>query len=109
MLYRKIRRSKAITPADIPPVTGTVTTHATIILRNSDQSTFCFERKRPIATTLPTLQWVVLIGIDKFDAKSTVNAVDISITKPLKTKVFFNDNTMKTTSGDLLPWRCNFS
>lgn len=56
MLYRKIRRSKAITPADIPPVTGTVTTHATIILRNSDQSTFCFERKRPIATTLPTLQ-----------------------------------------------------
>ena len=75
-----------MTPAAIPPVTGTVTTHATIIFRNNDQSTLCFERKRPIATTLPTLQWVVLIGIDKFDAKRTVNAVEISITKPLKRK-----------------------
>lgn len=78
----KIRRS-AITPADIPPVTGTVTIQATIIFRNSDQSTLCFERTRPIATTLPTLQCVVLIGIDRFDATSTVKAVQISIIKPL--------------------------
>jgi hypothetical protein len=85
MFYIKKRRRSAITPADIPPVTGTVTIHATIIFRNKDQSTLCFERKRPIATTLPTLQWVVLIGIDKFDATRTVNAVDTSITKPLKT------------------------
>ena len=51
-----MRRSKAMTPAAIPPVTGTVTTQATMIFRNNDQSTLCFERKRPIATTLPTLQ-----------------------------------------------------
>jgi len=56
MFYKKISRRRAITPAEIPPVTGTVTTHATIIFRNNDQSTLCFERKRPIATTLPTLQ-----------------------------------------------------
>jgi hypothetical protein len=37
-----------------------------------------------MATTLPTLQCVVLIGIDKFDATRTVNAVEISMTKPLK-------------------------
>jgi hypothetical protein len=56
MFYKKISRRRAITPAEIPPVTGTVTIHATIIFRNNDQSTLCFERKRPIATTLPTLQ-----------------------------------------------------
>ena len=54
--YKKKRRRRAITPAAIPPVTGTVTIHATIIFRNKDQSTLCFERTRPIATTLPTLQ-----------------------------------------------------
>ena len=73
----------------MPPVTGTVTTQATMIFRNKDQSTLCFERKRPIATTLPTLQCVVLIGMDKFEAKSTVNAVEISMTKPLKAKRLF--------------------
>ena len=84
IFYRKKRRRSAITPAAIPPVTGTVTIHATKIFRNNDQSTLCFERTRPIATTLPTLQCVVLIGIDKFDATSTVNAVEISMTKPLE-------------------------
>jgi len=56
IFYKKIRRRRAMTPAEIPPVTGTVTIHATIIFRNNDQSTLCFERKRPMATTLPTLQ-----------------------------------------------------
>ena len=73
-----------MTPADIPPVTGTVTIHATKILRNKDQSTLCFERTRPIATTLPTLQCVVLTGMERFEANKTVKAVEISITKPLK-------------------------
>ncbi len=86
IFYKKKKRRTAITPAAIPPVTGTVTIHATIIFRNKDQSTLCLERTRPIATTLPTLQCVVLIGIDKFDATRTVNAVLISITKPLKIK-----------------------
>lgn len=72
-----------MTPAAIPPVTGTVTSHATIILRNNDQSTLCLERMRPIATTLPTLQCVVLIGIERFDATRTVKAVEISMMKPL--------------------------
>lgn len=85
-----MRRNKAITPAAIPPVTGTVTTQATMIFRNNDQSTLCFERNRPIATTLPTLQWVVLIGIDKFDAKRTVKAVEISITKPLQKQKWYH-------------------
>ena len=35
-------------------------------------------------TTEPTLQWVVLIGIPRLDAKRTVSAEPISITKPLK-------------------------
>ncbi len=65
-------------------MTGTVTIHATIIFRNKDQSTLCLDLTRPMATTLPTLQCVVLIGIDKFDATRTVNAVEISMTKPLK-------------------------
>lgn len=84
MPHKNIRRRSAMTPAAMPPVTGTVTTQATIILRNNDQSTLCFERKRPMATTLPTLQCVVLIGMDKFDATRTVNAVEISITKTLQ-------------------------
>jgi hypothetical protein len=88
--YKNKRRRRAITPAAIPPVTGTVTIHATIIFRNKDQSTLCLERTRPIATTLPTLQCVVLIGIDKFDATSTVNAVEISMTKPLKMRMYFS-------------------
>lgn len=68
----------------MPPVTGTVTTQATKIFRNRDQSTLCFDRTRPMLTTLPTLQWVVLIGIDRFEATNTVNAVEISMTKPLR-------------------------
>lgn len=73
-----------MTPADIPPVTGTVTIQATKIFRNRDQSTLCLDRTRPMATTLPTLQCVVLTGIDKFEATRTVKAVDISMTNPLE-------------------------
>jgi hypothetical protein len=84
-----------MTPAAIPPVTGTVTSQATIIFRNNDQSTLCCERTRPMVTTLPTLQCVVLIGMDIFDATRTVNAVDISMMKPLEEKQNeHNSNTM---------------
>ena len=67
------------------PVTGTVTIHAIIIFLNKDQSTDSFDRTRPVKTTEPTLQWVVDTGILKIDAVSTVIALAISMTKPLKT------------------------
>lgn len=92
--YKKNIRRSAITPAAIPPVTGTVTIQATIIFRNRDQSTLCFERTRPIATTLPTLQCVVLIGIERFEATSTVRAVQISIIKPLEGVIFVKSSPM---------------
>lgn len=93
-----------MTPAAMPPVTGTVTIQATMMFRNRDQSTLCFERTRPIATTLPTLQCVVLIGIDIFDATSTVNAVEISMIKPLKKSIKFSCKIAKYLLLSLHTW-----
>ena len=63
-----------------------VTTQANITFLKRDQSTTSLDRTLPTITTEPTLQWVVLIGIPRFEAHSTVSAEPISITKPLKPK-----------------------
>ena len=70
--------------AEMAPVTGKATSQARMILRKMDQSTFSRERNRPTVTTLPTLQWVVLMGIPTLLATSTVNAEPISMQNPLK-------------------------
>ena len=84
LLNHSVRRMRAIRAALNKPVTGSVTIHARIILRNMDQSTFSFDLKRPTKTMEPILQCVVLIGIPMFDATNTVKAEPISIQKPLK-------------------------
>ena len=68
------------------PATGMVTTQANITFLNREQSTTSLDRTLPTITTDPTLQRVVLIGMPKFEAHSTVSAEPISITKPLKRK-----------------------
>ena len=45
-----------------------VTTQANITFLNRDQSTTSLDRTLPTITTEPTLQWVVLIGIPRFEA-----------------------------------------
>jgi hypothetical protein len=80
--------SPAIIAALMPPATGNVTSQATTMFRNIDQSTFSRARNRPTKTTEPTLQCVVLIGMPTFDAIRTVRADPISIQKPLKQKIF---------------------
>jgi hypothetical protein len=72
-----------IARALMAPATGTVTTHARIMFRNNFQSTFCLDLTRPTATTEPTLQCVVLMGIFMLDARRTVRAEPISIQNPL--------------------------
>ena len=76
--------SKAIKAADIAALAGRVNTHDNIIFLNKLQSTFSLERKRPTNTMEPTLQWVLLMGIPRFEATSTVKAAPISIQNPLK-------------------------
>lgn len=73
-----------ITPALIPPATGSVRIHARKIVPNSFQSTFLCERVRPTNTTDPTLQCVVLIGRPRLEAANTVKAAPISMQKPLQ-------------------------
>ena len=67
---------------------GTVTTHATIIFLNKDQSTDSFDLKRPVKTTEPTLQWVDETGIFNNEAPKTVIALASSMTKPLDGVIF---------------------
>lgn len=71
-------------PAEMAPVHGTVTSQARMMLRNRLQSTESFDLTQPTVTTEPTLQWVVLTGIPRLEAISTVIADPSSIVKPLK-------------------------
>ena len=73
----------AIIAALTPPVIGSVTSHATTMFRNIIQSTFSRERNLPTITMLPTLQCVVLMGMPRLLATSTVKAEPISIQNPL--------------------------
>jgi len=79
-----VKRNPAMIAALIPPATGSVTSQATTMLRNIDQSTFSRARNLPTNTTEPTLQWVVLIGMPTLDAMRTVSAEPISMQNPLK-------------------------
>lgn len=72
-----------INPALRRAALGTVTIQAKIILRNNFHSTLALERTYPMATMEPTLQCVVLTGIPRLDARSTVVAAPSSIVKPL--------------------------
>lgn len=72
--------------AESSAVKGSVTSHASIILRNNLKSTSFVLRflQHPTNTTDPTLQCVVLTGSPSFEANNTVAAEPISIVKPLK-------------------------
>ena len=74
-------------PALSAPEIGSVTNQAITILRNNFQSTDSRDLTRPTATTDPTLQCVVDIGIPMLEAISTVRADPISIQNPLKNKL----------------------
>ena len=52
--YSTANRSPAIMAAEMPPATGSVTSQASTMLRNMDQSTFSRARNRPTNTTEPT-------------------------------------------------------
>ena len=52
--YCTVNRSPAIMAAEMPPATGSVTSQASTMLRNMDQSTFSRARNRPTNTTEPT-------------------------------------------------------
>ena len=55
--YSTANRSPAIMAAEMPPATGSVTSQASTMLRNMDQSTFSRARNRPTNTTEPTCGW----------------------------------------------------
>ena len=55
--YSTANRSPAIIAAEMPPATGSVTSQASTMLRNMDQSTFSRARNRPTNTTEPTCGW----------------------------------------------------
>ena len=57
-----------------------------MMLPKMRHSTGADARTLPIATTDPTLQCVVLIGMPMLDARRTVAAAPISIVKPLQNK-----------------------
>lgn len=68
------------------PATGRVTSHAKMIDRNSDQSTFFSSsppNAHPTNTTLPTMQCVLEMGIPSLLANKTVVAAELSTVKPL--------------------------
>ena len=66
------------------PETGTVTSHAKAMFRKTFQSVILLDLTRPTKITAPTKQCVVLIGMPKLEARSTVKTVPNSIIKPLK-------------------------
>lgn len=84
----------------IRPATGNVTSHAKMMDRNKDQSTFFFSsplstvvvvvvsspKIHPTKTTLPTIQCVLDIGIPNLLANNTVIAAELSTVKPLGIK-----------------------
>ena len=55
--YSTANRSPAIMAVEMPPATGSVTSQASTMLRNMDQSTFSRARNRPTNTTEPTYGW----------------------------------------------------
>ena len=73
----------------IAAATGSVTSHANIIDRKRVQSTDFAEepsslpKTYPTNTTLPTMQWVLEMGIPSLLASSTVMAAEVSTVKPL--------------------------
>lgn len=66
------------------PVAGRVTTQDKKIFLNVDQFTALVDFMKPMQTTEPTLQWVVLIGRPTLLANNTVNAAPSSTENPLK-------------------------
>ena len=88
-------------PALSAPEIGSVTNQAITILRNNFQSTDSRDLTRPTATTDPTLQCVVDIGIPMLEAISTVRADPISIQNPLKNKLFCYKSASRFGSDNL--------
>lgn len=72
--------------AEIAPEIGRVTNQLKAMLRKIRQSTPSPDLTDPTATTLPTKQWVVLIGRLSLEATRAVTAAPNSIVKPLKIK-----------------------
>ena len=81
-----------------PAATGTVIIQAKMMLAKRRHSTVAAALTLPMATTDPTLQCVVLIGIPMLDASSTVAAAPSSILNPLKARNNKQRIIMKHTS-----------
>ena len=87
------------------PETGTVTSQAMRILKNTFHSVTCLDLTRPTKMTAPTKQWVVLIGIPRFEATRTVHTLPNSMINPLKIKYIITKHYVCGTVSVLIGWR----